>query len=228
MYWTSYGRDWQIHIIHITHCDSHLPSLRLTGAAAHSGLLTELAANACRLIAVAVWSDFSRIKVAAARQVRLTASAANVVHDNWKIFLTIVSLVDCLGWEVQSKQSRMTVYLCMISSYHASVFCCFVKYYIIPSNWHQVILPLSCFIIIISIFLPLSLSLTPHLPVSSPYPENPSCLQTTLMSLLFQPSSHTTPHWPERQTSTRPSLDVAPPESLTLPSLHCPPTQKIA
>ena len=59
----------------------------------------------------------------------------------------------------------------------------------------------------------------------SPFSKNPSCLQTTLASSKLHPSSHTTPHRPQRQTSTRPSLGVIPPERRTLFSTHSPPAQ---
>ena len=47
----------------------------------------------------------------------------------------------------------------------------------------------------------------------------PSSLHTVLASLMSQPSSHTVPQWPSRQTSTRP-LFPSPPLSLMLPSLQ--------
>ena len=52
------------------------------------------------------------------------------------------------------------------------------------------------------------------------FPEYPSCLQATLASTLPQASSHTVPHLPFRQTSTRPSFGWVPPTSLILPSVQ--------
>ena len=50
-----------------------------------------------------------------------------------------------------------------------------------------------------------------------PDDENPSCLQTTWASIELHRSSHTVPHTPLTQTSTRPSRDEEPPTSLTEP-----------
>ena len=46
---------------------------------------------------------------------------------------------------------------------------------------------------------------------------NPSCLQTTLASLLSHPSSHTVPHSLLIQISTLPSKGLKPPDNLTSP-----------
>ena len=48
----------------------------------------------------------------------------------------------------------------------------------------------------------------------------PSCLQTTLASMLSHIWSHTVPHSSLRQISTRPSVLLAPPTSLTSPSVQ--------
>ena len=48
----------------------------------------------------------------------------------------------------------------------------------------------------------------------------PSCLQTTIASAEFQPSSQTVPHTEPRQTSTRPSKLKFAPVKLMSPSLH--------
>ena len=48
----------------------------------------------------------------------------------------------------------------------------------------------------------------------APVAENPSCLQATCASTVPQKSSHTVPHCPFRQTSTRPSLSLVPPTNL--------------
>ena len=53
-----------------------------------------------------------------------------------------------------------------------------------------------------------------------PVEENPSWLQATLASSTPQRSSHTVPHVPLMQTSTRPSKKVEPPTSLTSPSVQ--------
>ena len=50
-----------------------------------------------------------------------------------------------------------------------------------------------------------------------PEEENPACLQTTCASIELQWSSHTVPHMPLTQTSTRPSRDDEPPISLIAP-----------
>ena len=50
-----------------------------------------------------------------------------------------------------------------------------------------------------------------------PDEENPNCLQTTLASVELQKSSHTVPHLPLTQTSTRPSREEEPPTSLISP-----------
>ena len=50
----------------------------------------------------------------------------------------------------------------------------------------------------------------------------PSCLQTTVASLTPQASSHTVPQVPLWQNSTRPSLSVLPPTSLTSPDVQFP------
>lgn len=49
-------------------------------------------------------------------------------------------------------------------------------------------------------------------------PEYPSCLQATFASGTPHMSSHTVPHLPFRQTSTRPSFGRVPPISLIPPS----------
>ena len=46
---------------------------------------------------------------------------------------------------------------------------------------------------------------------------NPSCLHTTLASLLSHPSSHTVPHSLLIQISTLPSKGLKPPDNLTSP-----------
>ena len=51
-----------------------------------------------------------------------------------------------------------------------------------------------------------------------PFGENPSCLQTTLPSLVDQKSSQTVPHWLLKQISTLPSAELRPPRSLISPS----------
>lgn len=51
-----------------------------------------------------------------------------------------------------------------------------------------------------------------------PAEESPSCLHTTLASLLSQPLSHTVPHLLLRQSSMRPSRAVVPWTTLTSPS----------
>ena len=56
--------------------------------------------------------------------------------------------------------------------------------------------------------------------LGAPVEENPSCLQTTMTSLLVQESSHTVPHVPLKQTSTRPSSSLVPLTSLTSPSMQ--------
>lgn len=43
----------------------------------------------------------------------------------------------------------------------------------------------------------------------------PSCRHTTSASRSVHPSSHTVPHWPDKYSSTRPSLGLSPPTSLT-------------
>ena len=53
-----------------------------------------------------------------------------------------------------------------------------------------------------------------------PEEENPSWLQATLASSTPQRSSHTVPHVPLMQTSTRPSKKVEPPTSLISPSVQ--------
>ena len=50
-----------------------------------------------------------------------------------------------------------------------------------------------------------------------PEDEYPSCLQTTRASVELQKSSHTVPHLPLTQTSTRPSSTDVPPTSLIWP-----------
>ena len=50
-----------------------------------------------------------------------------------------------------------------------------------------------------------------------PDDENSSCLQTTCASAESQESSHTVPHTPLIQTSTRPSREEGPPTILTFP-----------
>ena len=52
----------------------------------------------------------------------------------------------------------------------------------------------------------------------APVAENPSCLQATCASTVPQKSSHTVPHCPFRQTSTRPSLSLIPPTNLMPPT----------
>ena len=47
--------------------------------------------------------------------------------------------------------------------------------------------------------------------------ENPICRHTTAASLLSQPSSHTVPHLPDMNTSTRPSQKCRPSMSLRFP-----------
>ena len=47
--------------------------------------------------------------------------------------------------------------------------------------------------------------------------ENPSCLQTICASVESQELSHTVPHTPLTQISTRPSLEEEPLTSLTVP-----------
>ncbi len=54
----------------------------------------------------------------------------------------------------------------------------------------------------------------------SPVVENPNCPQTTCASGVPQKSSHTVPHTPLRQTSTRPSFNDCPFTSLILPSVQ--------
>ena len=56
--------------------------------------------------------------------------------------------------------------------------------------------------------------------VNSPIVENPSCLQTTVASILSQFTSHTVPHTPFKQISTLPSNSVWPPLNRTAPSVH--------
>ena len=56
------------------------------------------------------------------------------------------------------------------------------------------------------------------LDANSPESEYPSCLQTTLASLPLQKSSQTVPQALALHTSTRPSIWLTPPTSLTSPS----------
>ena len=60
----------------------------------------------------------------------------------------------------------------------------------------------------------MKLQATTYVPVA----ENPSCLQATCASTAPQKSSHTVPHCPFRQTSTRPSLSVVPPTNRMPPA----------
>lgn len=54
----------------------------------------------------------------------------------------------------------------------------------------------------------------------------PSCRQITLASERVQPLvSAIVPHRPPRHTSTRPSLSVLPPTSLTAPVVQAPPIE---
>ena len=52
-----------------------------------------------------------------------------------------------------------------------------------------------------------------------PDPENPSCRQATLASIVAHPSSHTVPQSPLRHTSTLP-CELEPPLSLMSPCEH--------
>ena len=50
----------------------------------------------------------------------------------------------------------------------------------------------------------------------------PSCLQTTVASMLSQESSHTVPHWSLMHTSTLPSYWLEPPTRRTSPYIQLP------
>ena len=58
--------------------------------------------------------------------------------------------------------------------------------------------------------------------ISLPESEKPSCLQTTVASLLSKLSSQTVPHVPLLQTSKRPSRSLVPPTSLISPCTQIP------
>ena len=64
----------------------------------------------------------------------------------------------------------------------------------------------------------LSLSQCKALPVLTLYP---SCLHTTLASLLSQLLWHTVPHTPLMQISTLPALSRGPPAKRTVPVMQC-------
>ena len=60
-----------------------------------------------------------------------------------------------------------------------------------------------------------------------PDEENPNCLQTTRASAELQKSSHTVPHEPLTQTSTRPSRAEEPPTSRISPWVQAKGVDKI-
>lgn len=80
-------------------------------------------------------------------------------------------------------------------------------------------LSIFCCIFMVKLFVyilcrtPLNCSSYINLPVVG----KPSCLQTTIACLISKAKSHTVPHAPLEQSSTRPSIAVVPPTSLTSP-----------
>ena len=60
----------------------------------------------------------------------------------------------------------------------------------------------------------------------SPDSEKPSCLQTTKASGWFQELSHTVPHFPPMQISTRPSYLEVPLTRRMFPSVQFPAAQR--
>ena len=99
----------------------------------------------------------------------------------------------CIWWEKEHNNDPIYLHICQSMDYQVVNITVLIDY-----AWD----------------LEMKVWVTMYVPVA----ENPSCRQATCASTVPQKSSHTVPHCPFRQTSTRPSLSVVPPTNRMPPA----------